>query len=280
MAELPIITRGRLVNDLRQLGVAPGQTVMMHTSVRAIGWIVGGPDMVIQALLDVLSSRGTLMMYVGWEESPYELEEWPQARQRAYLEECPPFDPVTSRAYRKWGILTEYLRTWPGARRSDHPEASVAAIGSRAEWITADHPLQYGYGPCSPLAKLCQVGGRVLLLGAPLSAITLLHYAEHMARVPNKRIARYRMPIRRDGRRLWVEIEEFDTACGIVDWEGGDYFEAIARDYLVSGKGRSGSVGAAPSYLFDAADIVEFAVQWMERSLCELRSAHPPGESS
>jgi len=100
---------------------------MLHASVRAIGWIVGGPDTVLQALLDILTPEGTLMMYVGWEDSPYELAQWPEDRQRAYLEECPPFDPARSRAYRKWGILTEYFRTWPGARRSDHPDASFAA---------------------------------------------------------------------------------------------------------------------------------------------------------
>ena len=266
-AELPIITRSRLVDDLRKLGVLPGQVVMLHASVKAIGWIVGGPDMVIQALLDVLTPEGTLMMYVGWEEAPYGLAEWPEDRQRAYLEECPPFDPATSRAYRKWSILTEYLRTRRGACRSNHPEASVVAIGSRAGWITANHPLQYGYGLGSPLAKLCKMRGQVLLLGAPLNSITLLHYAEHMARVPNKRIARYKMPILRDGQRVWVEIEEFDTSQGIVDWGAGDYFETIAREYLSSGEDCSGKVGAAQSYLFDAADLTEFAIQWMERTL-------------
>lgn len=265
-SELPIITRTKIVADLRKLGLVPGQMVMLHASVRATGWVVGGPDMVIQALLDVLGPEGTLMMYVGWEDNPYHLAEWPEDRQRAYLEECPPFDPARSRAYRKWSILTEYLRTWPGACRSDHPEASVAALGAKARWITENHPLQYGYGPGSPLAKLCEAGGKVLLLGAPLNTITLLHYAEHLAQVPNKRIARYKMPILRDGQRAWVDIEDFDTSRGIVDWEGRDYFEAIARQYVSSGKGRSGKVGAAQSYLFDAADLVRFAIQWMERT--------------
>lgn len=262
----PIVTKSRIIQDLRDLGLVPGQVVMLHASVRAIGWVVGGPDVVLQALLDVLTPAGTLMMYVGWEDNPYHLAEWSEEWQRAYLEECPAFDPARSRAYRKWSILTEYLRTWPGACRSNHPEASVAAVGALARWITEDHPLQYGYGPGSPLAKLCETGGDVLLLGAPLDTITLLHYAEHLARVPNKRIARYKMPILRDGQRVWVEIEDFDTSQGIVDWEGGDYFGVIAREYLASGRGRSGKVGAAKSYLFDAAGLVDFGVRWMERT--------------
>jgi len=264
--EPPVITRSRLVNDLRNLGVLSGQVVMLHASVKAVGWIVGGPDMVIQALLDVLTPEGTLMMLVGWEDSPYELAQWPEGRQLAYLEECPPFDPARSRAYRKWSILTEYLRTWPGARRSDHPDGSFAAVGPQARWITENHPLQYGYGPESPLAKLYEMGGQVLLLGAPFNSITLLHYAEHLANVPNKRVVRYKMPVLRDGQRMWVEIEEFDTNQGIGGRDAGEYFETIAREFLSSGKGRAGKVGAAQSYLFDAADLIQFAIQWMERA--------------
>jgi len=72
-SELPIVTRSRIADDLRNLGVLPGQVVMLHASVKAIGWVVGGPDMVLQALFDVLTPAGTLMMYVGWEDTPYHL---------------------------------------------------------------------------------------------------------------------------------------------------------------------------------------------------------------
>jgi aminoglycoside 3-N-acetyltransferase len=261
--ELPPVTRSMLAKDLRQLRVSIGDTVMLHASVKATGWIVGGPDVVIQALLDVLGTEGTLMMLVSWEDSPYELAEWPKDMQKAYLEECPPFDRATSRAYRKWGILTEYLRTWPGAFRSNHPDASFAAVGAKARWITENHPLQYGLGPGSPLAKLCEAKGKVLLLGAPLNTITLLHYAEHIANVPNKKTVQYKMPLLRDGKRVWVDIEEFDTNGMLPGMK--EYFETIPREYLSSGKGSVGKVGTAQSYLFDAADLVSFAVRWLEK---------------
>jgi aminoglycoside 3-N-acetyltransferase len=261
--KLPLVTRSILTRNLRQLGVAVGDTLMLHASVKTIGWIVGGPDTVIQALIDVLDTEGTLMMLVSWEDSPYELAEWPQDVQKAYLEECPPFDPATSRAYRKWSILTEYLRTWPGAFRSDHPDASFAAVGAMARWITENHPLQYGLGPGSPLARLCEAQGKVLLLGAPLNSITLLHYAEHLARVSNKKTVQYKMPLLRDGKRVWVDIEEFDTNGMLPGMK--EYFETIPREYLSSGRGSAGKVGAAQSYLFDATDLVSFAVRWLER---------------
>ena len=155
---LPVITRSRLVSDLSKLGIASGDTVMLHASVKAVGWIVGGPDMVLRAILDVLGSTGTLMMYVKCEEPLNEIDEWPEEWQKAYLEECPPFDPSRTRAFREWSILTEYLRTWPGACCSTHPEARMAAVGAKAKWITSDHPLQFGYGADSP-SRSCAIFG-------------------------------------------------------------------------------------------------------------------------
>ncbi len=263
--ELQPITRSELAADLRKLGVRSGDTVMLHVSVKSIGWIVGGPDVVIQSLFDMLGHEGTLMMYVAWEEdAPYSLARLPKNWQRIYLKECPPFDPTRSRANRGWSILTEYLRTWPGAYRSGNPEASCVAVGSKAKWLTENHPLQYGYGPGSPLAKLCELKGKVLLLGAPFGSITLLHYAESLANVQNKKAISYKVPVLRKGKREWVEIEEFDT-CGNVLPNAEQYFDAIPRAYLASGKGANRKVGTANSYLFDAADFVKFAVQWLEK---------------
>jgi aminoglycoside 3-N-acetyltransferase len=258
-----VVTRSRLMHDLAALGVAAGQVVMLHASVKAVGWIVGGPDVILQALREVLAPGGTLMMYVGWADGTQEMTQWPQAKRQAYEAECPAFDPQTSRAVKEWSVLTEYLRTTPGALRSAHPEASVAALGDQAEWLVKDHPLQYGYGAGSPFEKLVQAAGKVLLMGSPLDSITLLHYSENIARVADKRIVRYRAPLLVDGQRTWIDIEEYDTSHGIVDWPE-DYFIAIARDYLQSGQGKAGRVGNAQSYLLDARSLHDFAVSWME----------------
>jgi aminoglycoside 3-N-acetyltransferase len=261
-----VVTKSRLIEDVSALGLEAGQVVMLHASVRAVGWVVGGPDVVLHALREVLGPEGTLMMYVGWEDNPYEMGSWPEARRTAYQEECPAFDPPTSRANRRWSILTEYLRTTPGARRSGNPEKSMAAVGAKAGWLTADHSLDYGFGPGSPLEKLCRDGGKVLLLGTPFNSLTLLHYAECLADVPEKRVVRYRMPVLVDGRRRWVDVEEFDSCDGIRDWADGDYFVAIVEAYLAEGHGRTGLVGAARSYLFDAQELARFGASWMEQA--------------
>ncbi|MFM9946995.1 MAG: aminoglycoside 3-N-acetyltransferase [Saprospiraceae bacterium] len=266
--EQNIITHSQLFAQLRELGVAPGDTLMLHVSVKAVGWIVGGPEVFLDALLDVLGSEGTLMMLAGWEDYPYHLSEWPPEQQQAYREACPAFDPEHSRAHGKeFSRLCEYLRTRKKGGpvfRSAHPSCSVVATGKQATWLCADHPLQYGFGERSPFAKLCEAGGWVLNIGAPLDTFTVLHYAEHRSQIANKRIARYQMPILVNGSRTWVDLEEFDSSNGIVDWDGEDYFELIAKDFIAARAIPECKVGEAISYRFSASQLCDFGQQWME----------------
>lgn len=271
-----LVTKSRLIEDLGRLGVVAGQVVMLHVSVKALGWVVGGPDIVLQAVRETLGSTGTLLMLLDWEDNPYELPTWSAERQQAYLEECPTFDPLTSRANREdMSILAEYFRTLPGTQRSNRPSGSIGANGALATWLVADHAWNYGWGPGSPLAKLCEAGGQALMLGAPLNTVTLLHHAEHLAKIANKKIARYSMPIIENGQKIWKAVEEFETSEGIVDWPGDeDYFELIVRDFLASGQGKQGQVGAASSLLLDATALCNFGIKWMEEKFSQL-----PGHS-
>ncbi len=152
-----------------------------------------------------------------------------------------------------------------GALRSGNPGASVAALGGRAEWFTADHPLDYGYGPGSPLGKLVEAGGKVLMLGAPLDTMTLLHHAEHLADIEH-RIRRYECPLLIEGETVWRQFEEYDTSDppGTLSQT---YMADVVEDFLAGGRGRRGRIGAAPSVLVEAAEIVPFAVAWLERAL-------------
>lgn len=141
----------------------------------------------------------------------------------------------------------------------------MAAVGARADWITADHPLDYGYGEGSPLAKLVAVEGTVLLVGAPLDTMTLLHHAEHLARIPDKRVIRYEVPFATGGGGVdWRMVEEFDTSDPVVAGLDEDHFAMIVTAFLAAGHGAQGLVGAAPSVLVDAAAITRFAVGWLE----------------
>jgi aminoglycoside 3-N-acetyltransferase len=235
--------------------------VLVHAALRSVGPVLGGADQILGALRDAVGPEGTILGYADWQGEPAEFLDHPEWR-----EHFPPFDPLASRATRDNGFFPEMLRTTPGALRSGNPGASMAAIGGRAEWFTADHALDYGYGPQSPLGKLVEVGGKTLMLGATLDHMTLLHHAEHLADFTPKRIRRYEAPMLIDGKMVWRWFEEFDTSDppdGLAD----DYFAVIVEDFLATGRGRRGRVGAAPSVLVEAEEIVPFAVRWIERAM-------------
>jgi aminoglycoside 3-N-acetyltransferase len=253
-------TRRHLAAQLHHLGLTQGDAVLVHASLRSVGPILGGPDSLISAVLDVVGAQGTVLGYCDWQGEDAILED-PLLR-----DDIPPFDPNHSRSIRDNGAFPELLRTTPGARRSANPGASCAALGARAEWFTADHALDYGYGPQSPFGKLVEVQGKTLLLGAPLDTMTLLHHAEHLADFPNKRIRRYQAPILVDGNTVWRQFEEYDTSeapYGMAE----DYFASIVSAFLDSGRGSRGRVGNAESVLVPARALVDFATGWMTQNI-------------
>jgi aminoglycoside 3-N-acetyltransferase len=243
---------------------------MVHTSMSALGWVVGGEDTVVLSLLDVLGPRGTLAAYAGWDENPYHLAAWPEHWRRAYEAELPAYDPGISVADHDVGRIPERIRTWPGATRGEHPEANLVALGPRAAWLVCPHPFDEAYGEGTPLARLVEADGQVLMLGAPLGTLTLLHHAEAIADVPKKRRVSYRIPVLRNGERVWVDVHDIDTSStGAFPYErvvpaGGDSFEVIAREALGRRVGATGNVGESTSHVFDAPGLVRFAVRWIE----------------
>ncbi|AZO77637.1 MULTISPECIES: aminoglycoside 3-N-acetyltransferase [unclassified Bosea (in: a-proteobacteria)] len=258
------VTRASLAADLAALGLASGDAVMVHAAVSRVGCLLDGPDTIIAALSDVVSPEGTVLAYADWEARYEDLVGEDGRVPPEWRDHIPPFDPQRSRAIRDNGVLPEFLRTTPGALRSGNPGASLVALGAKAEWFTADHPLDYGYGDGSPLAKLVAAGGKVLMLGAPLDTLTLLHHAEHLARIPGKRVRRIEAPLATPSGTQWRMIEEFDTGDPIVAGLADDYFAGIVTDFLASGQGRQGLIGAAPSVLVDAVAITAFGVSWLE----------------
>ena len=262
------VTRSLLANDLRTLGVRLGSVVMVHTRMRALGWVIGGPDTVVLALLDAVGPHGTIMAYAGWDQDPYHLPEWPSDVAAAAHAELPAFDPAVSEANREHGRIPERIRTWPGAVRGSHPEASMVALGPRASWLVEPHPSDEPHAEGTPFTRLREADGDVLMLGAPLGTMTLLHHAEAMADISVKRRVRYRMPILGDRREVvWRTFSDIDTSNGAFEYDGvidGDPFEAIAFGALADGVGRQGSVAAATASLFPADELVTFAVKWLE----------------
>jgi aminoglycoside 3-N-acetyltransferase len=157
-----------IVEGLRSAGLQAGQSVVVHSSLSAFGWVEGGALAVLRALSEVIGPKGTLVMPTF----TYSLTWWGQ----------PPFDRLHSPSHT--GRLTEVFRRRPGVRRSPHPTHSIAAQGPLAAELT-EAPLDYEpLGVNSPLDRLARAGGRVLLLGVGQCRNSTVHVAESRADVP------------------------------------------------------------------------------------------------
>jgi aminoglycoside 3-N-acetyltransferase len=249
-------TRASLAADLVNLGVRPGSVLLVHSSMRSLGWVCGGPVAVVEALLDVLGPAGTLVVPThtpensdpaGWRNPPVPESWWPVIRA-----EMPGFDPAVTPS--RWmGLLPEMVRTWPGARRSNHPHTSFAALGAAADRVLADHPLDDMLGERSPLGRIYQLDGDVLLLGVGHGSNTSLHLAEY--RVPRPPRAQLSGAVLTASGRAWVKWED-------VDLEEAD-FEVLGADLDASGPVTIGPVGSAECRLMSQRAAVDFAVTWL-----------------
>jgi aminoglycoside 3-N-acetyltransferase len=244
------VTIEQLQRDLLALGLSSGDTVMVHASLRRVGLLKDRGEELITALLNVLGLQGTVMAYVDFHPT----------------DEIPYFDIKRSPARPDYGVFAELVRTWPGAVRSANPGASMAAVGERAKLLCENHPISYGYGPDGPLGKLVSVGGKVLLLGSDPDQVTILHLAEHLAHIPDKRVVfRSVEVLHDDGSRNAITIEEFDTSKPVVSAMPNRIFAALVEGFISSGAASSSPVGKAEAYLLPAKELVSYAVSVIER---------------
>ena len=249
-----------LTEELQACGLAEGQTVLVHMAMSKLGWIIGAAEAVVLALLGAVGESGTIMMVTNssnntdpweWQHPPIAEEWWQTVR-----DHTPAYNPLTTPS-RGLGVVPELFRTWPGAIRSGHPAFSLAALGPNAEFLVSDHALNEDSGDRSPLGKLYELDGHVLLLGVDHWNNTSLHLAEFRADYPGKANLRTGSAMLVDGRRQWVTYETLD---GDPDDFGqiGDAFDAAHNIQIQQ-------INDARVRFFRQRLVVDFAVDWMEK---------------
>jgi aminoglycoside 3-N-acetyltransferase len=248
--------------DLRSLGVTPGTVLLVHSSLSSLGWVCGGSVAVVLALENVLGAEGTLVMpaHTGdlsepshWKNPPVPESWWETIR-----ESMPPFDPGVTPT-RGMGVIVESFRRQEGAIRSSHPSESFVAKGPKAAVITANHSLDFPVGEESPLARMYDLDGSLLLLGVDFMNATTLHLAEHRAHYASKKVKQRGAPIAVDGKRKWVQFQDFE--CDDSD------FNLIGKDFADNtGLVKSGAVGSGHGLLMPQRQLVDYAQGWIEKN--------------
>lgn len=249
-------TRESLARDLQILGVEAGMTLLMHSALSKLGWVAGGPVAVVQALMDVITPKGTIVMptFSGdlsdpahWHNPPVPQHWWP-----IIYENMPAFDPHVTPT-RMMGKIVDTFRRWPGVIRSYHPADSFAAWGKHAHYITANHSLDYGLGEVSPLARIYELNGWVLLLGVGHGNNTSFHLAEYRTALVAE--ITQGSPIFENGQRVWKTYRDLDL--------DDTSFTEIGAAFDQTGHTHVGKVGSAEALFFRQRPAVDFAQQWM-----------------
>ena len=254
-----ILTKVDLVDEFQKMGVSSGQNIIVHASLSSLGFVCGGPQIVIEALLECVGEEGTIMMPtqswknldptagVHWEEP----EEWWQIIRDnwpAYQKEITPTNTM--------GAVAEMFRSWPGAVRSDHPARSLAAVGKNAEYLIKDHDLSNIFGKGSPIDKLYQLDGYVLLIGTGYDKNTSLHLADAKASYPSKHYAEESSAMMVNGKREWVTYNTL-----VVD---GEDFDEIGEAFEQEHDVKICKLGNATVRLMKQRELVDFAISWIE----------------
>ena len=251
-------TASSLAGDLQALGLGPGHVVIVHSSLSGLGWVAGGAQAVVEALLATVGTTGTIVMAtqsgqlgdpVTWSDPPVP-DDWINVIRT----ETPAYDPDLTPT-RSMGAVVECFRQHRSTVRSAHPLHSFAANGPHGHQIVGGHRFDDGFGESSPLRALHDLDALILLLQVGHGKNTSLHLAEHRANYSPKQRTSVGAPMRIDGERQWVTAEVLEP----IEDDFGQIGDALAATDLEV----TGAVAGGSARLMSMRPVVAFAADWM-----------------
>lgn len=252
-AEAPHITKAEITQGLREMGIVPGDVIMLHSSLKSLGYVDGGPRAVLEAIYDAVSPGGTLVV------PTYYLPGgtiYSTCQMSDYV-----FDPRVHGS--NLGALPDTFIKMPGVERSIHPTHSVSALGSKAAYIVGDHHQAASiFGEGSPWARCLELNAKVLGLGISMGPVTFYHVLEDRLLdkfpLPVRMAETYRLKCRDwQGQLIEVPVTPLDLAYvprRIDNKSRADLREFFYQDFLKAGILHPGKVGEARSWYVPAQD--------------------------
>jgi aminoglycoside 3-N-acetyltransferase len=235
-----------IVKGFKKIGLKSADVVLVHSAMRTLGYVEGGVNTVVAALLEVLGTRGTLVA--------------PTFTFAHEAEENPIIDPQHDPS--EMGIISETIRLLPGARRSTAFRHSFAAVGRRSEVVTEVDPSLSVFDFRSSFGVMLALNAQVLLLGVTYSSSTSHHFAEWVCDVPYRRTISRVVKVRRaDGSVVKQAMVDYQPKPG----KGGEYYERpadfnrLGRMLEERGLVGVGAIGNAAVRRFAMRDLVDLA---------------------
>jgi aminoglycoside 3-N-acetyltransferase len=246
----------------REMGIAPGDTLLIHSSLSKFGQVEGGPATIILALQNVVGVEGTLLFPAfSLKSSMVETLSNPN-----YV-----FDPLETPS--QMGRITEVFRTMPGVKRSLHPTHSIAVWGKRRDWFLDDEDMNFptNFGQGTPMGKLHEVNGKVVGLGIKMDFVTYYHSFEdfRLDQFPGV-YEKERMPasVKLDGKIVRTSILVHAPAFHSVRIEKDPRIETMIRNYFTeTGRRKVAKIGPAESWAIEANAFIEGLEELLSKGL-------------
>ncbi len=248
------ITKEKIIYELFNLGISSKDTVLLHSSLSAIGYVIGKEMTVVDAFLEVLD-RGTLVMpsQTGDNSDPTNWSNPPVPKEWVDLIKIhtPSYNKNTF-STRSMGKIVECFRHYKGVKRSNHPQVSFIAKGVNARYIIKKHGLSPMFGMSSPLGKLYTINAKVVLLGVGYDSATVFHLAEILSNTATEELQGTKW------KEKWIEYQDYS-------YNTDDFIKlgnALAREGFV----KNTKIGNAKTLTFNVRESVDFAVTWFEKT--------------
>lgn len=230
-----------LIRGLVKLGVEKGDTLLVHSSLSSIGYVPGGAETMIDALLESVGEEGTVAV--------------PTITGQIF--DSPEYPPSFSKDRPCWtGVIPETFRKRGEAYRSKHPTHSVAAIGKNARKIVEGH--EDAKTPCgegTPYLKMLEFDGKILSVGITLESNTIFHSAEELAKLY------YHMQPEPSICKIDVDGKQIERKCFLHAYGTPRTFSKKEREFVEHKIAKIGYVGRARSMLIDAKKMIEFTLR-------------------
>jgi aminoglycoside N3'-acetyltransferase len=262
----PRIGKQQIVTDLGRLGISPGDVVFLHSSLKSIGYVEGGAHAVLQALLDVITLEGTVIVPTYYMPGG---TIHAACREKDYV-----FDPRVHGS--GLGAIPDAFLQLSGIERSIHPTHSVSALGKRARYVTeAHHRAPSTFGTGSPWQRCVELGGKVLGLGVSMGPVTFYHLLEDAVGdefpLPIKLRETYYLKCRDWSNHLVeVPVRPFDPQYveRRIDSKGReDLRQYFWKEFERAGLLSVGKVGQALSWVMNARSFYDHLYNLMKQNI-------------
>ena len=207
-----VVSKETLMKALKYVGLSQNMNVEVHASLSSLGYVTGGARTIVDVLMEMITEGGTILMPTQtmdntdpstWVNPPASPNIWNDIR-----DSMPAYNSQTSDLC-GMGAVAENFRHRSGVLSSSHPTASFAAWGRYARVLCNRQSLHFPLAEESPIARLYELKGHVLLIGVDLTKATCLHLAEY--RTECRPIIVQSACTLIDGRRGWKKYLDLDV---------------------------------------------------------------------